>query len=290
MGNHRADPLALRRGVLAVSVLDDIRLEPGEDGVRLGSDWDEPRWTTVPWSALGQALAGADPESTAGRLRLRDWLRACALASREGLDLRSRVLPLALPVAHALHPGSEWVQESVLGGVLDIGLAVRVTDTTSGVESTLVLSPGAAACAGVDVQSWWAPARDRLDALALLAVERLSRDATDRLTPMGGCDVLTLLCSRPLREYLAACDGTGLRAVAAPMRNRGWSDLARIDPAFVAAAAAATDDEHRGVARPLLVTVDEVTVAASTSPARLAQMALRDPAALRPARPEAQYR
>ena len=290
MSIHRVDPPALRRGVLAVSVLDDIRLEPGEDGVRLGSDWDEPRWTTVPWSALGQALAGADPESTAGRLRLRDWLRVCALASRDGADLHGQVLPLALPVGHALHPGSAWVRESVLGGVLDIGLAVRVTEAASGAESSLVLSPGAAACAGVDTQPWWPAARERLDELALLSVERLSRDGTDRLTPVGGCDVLTLLCSRPLREYLGARDGTGLRAVAAPMRNRGWFDLARIDPAFVAAAAAATDAEHRGVAHPLLVTADEVTVAASAAPARLAQMALRDPAALNPARPEAQYR
>ena len=295
MSADPVDPVALRRGVLAVSVLDDIPLEPCPEGVRLGSDWDDPRWTAVPWSRLEQALAGADPESTPGRLRLRDWLRVRALLARDapdgsGREVRGRVLPLALPVGHALHPGPEWVRESVLGGVLDVGLAVRVIDAASGAESTLVLAPGALACAGVDVQHWWPPARERLDALAALAVERLIRDGPGRLASMGGCDVLTLLCSRLLREHLADGDGTGMRAIAVPMRSRAWFDLARIDPAFVAAAAAATDDEHRGLARPLLVTADEVTIAAPTSPARLAEMALRDPAGPDPVGPEVLYR
>ena len=50
----------------------------------------------------------------------------------------------------------------------------------------------------------------------------------------------------------------GLRSAAVPMRRRGWLDLARIDPAFALAAAALTDPEERGFARPLLLTVDEV--------------------------------
>ena len=284
------DPVALRRGVLAVSVLDDIRLEPSTDGIRLGSDWDDPCWTAVPWSRLEQALAGADPESTPGRLRLRDWLRVRALLARDGAAIRSRVLTLALPAGHALHPGPEWVRESVLGGVLDLGPAVRVTDATSGAESTLALAPGVLACAGVDTHDWWPPARERLDALAGLAVERLTRDGTGLLAPMGGCDVLTLLCSRRLREHLADGDGTGMRAIAVPMRSRAWFDLARIDPAFVAAAAAATEDEHRGLSRPLLVTADEITIAAPAAPARLAELALRDPAGPDPVLPKVLYR
>ena len=66
-----------------------------------------------------------------------------------------------------------------------------------------------------------------------------------------------------MRRYLAAQDGSGLRAVAAPMRSRGWYDLSRVDPAFVVAAWSATGPAERGVGRPLLVTVDEVAVAAT---------------------------
>ena len=52
-----------------------------------------------------------------------------------------------------------------------------------------------------------------------------------------------------------------MRAAAVPMRRRGWLDLTRIDPAFTAAAAAATAPAERGFSRPVLVTADEVTVA-----------------------------
>ena len=44
-----------------------------------------------------------------------------------------------------------------------------------------------------------------------------------------------------------------------PMRRRGWTRLALVDPAFGPAAAAATDPADRGFARPLLLTADEVT-------------------------------
>jgi hypothetical protein len=100
--------------------------------------------------------------------------------------------------------------------------------------------------------------------MGALAVERLARDGRRRqavIRPVGGCDVLTLLTSRDLRRYLATEDGSGMRAVAAPMRSRGWYDLARVDPTFVAAAWAATDESERGVRRPLLVTADEVALA-----------------------------
>jgi hypothetical protein len=110
-----------------------------------------------------------------------------------------------------------------------------------------------------------------------LAVTRLRRDGTGVITPMGGCDVVTLLGSRALRTYLAEGDGTGLRALAVPMRTRGWFDLARIDPAFVSAAAAATDEVDRGFARPLLITRDEVTTTRQSGD--LTSIVLRDPAA-----------
>jgi hypothetical protein len=60
-----------------------------------------------------------------------------------------------------------------------------------------------------------------------------------------------------------------------PMRSRGWFDLARIDPAFVGAAATATAPDERGITSPLLVTVDEVTVVRHPAdPARLARACL----------------
>lgn len=285
--------VALRRGVLAVSVLDDIPLEPGAAGIRVAGHWPDPhcatqQWTSVPWERLRQALAGADPESPAGRLRLRDWLRArCVLALPVDV-VRGRLVPLGLPVAHALHPGLAWVREPVLGGVLDLGLGLRVE--AGGEDLCVPLAPSALACAGVDARHWWPPVRERLDELALLAVERLVRDGSGVLTPTGGCDVLTLLGSRWLRQHLAGGDGTGMRALAAPMRTRAWFDLARIDPAFVAAAASATDDEHRGVARPLLVTSDEVAPAAAATPHHLAAAVLLDPAGPDPAMPSVLYR
>ena len=284
------DPVALRRGVLAVSVLDDIPLEPSPDGVRLRSDWHDAAWTTVPWSRLEQALAGAAPESREGRLRLRDWFRVRTILARDGAEVRTRVVALGLPCGHALHPGPAWVREAVLGGVLDLGLGLRVTDSPAGEQSVLALAPSALACARIDARHWWAPVRERLDALAVLAIERLTRDGAGLLTPMGGCDVLTLLGSRWLRAHLAAGDGTGMRAIAAPMRTRAWFDLARIDPAFVAAAAAATDEEHRGVSRPLLVTSDEVALASAVHAGRLAELALADPAGPDPVLPDVLYR
>ena len=96
------------------------------------------------------------------------------------------------------------------------------------------------------------------------------------LRPIGDCDVVTLLASRTFRTALCAQDGTGMRAAAVPMRRRGWLDLSRIDPAFTVAAAAATDELARGFSRPLLVTVDEVTL--SMVGGRPAEIVLRDAA------------
>ena len=61
-----------------------------------------------------------------------------------------------------------------------------------------------------------------------------------------------------------------------PMRRRGWTRLALIDPAFGPAAAAATRVEERGFARPLLLTADELTQAAEGG--RPEEIVLRDPA------------
>ena len=276
------DPVALRRGVLAVSVLDDVAVEATDAGAVLRASFVATEAVTVPWLRLARALDGADPGSTAGRLRLRDWLRVRAHLAAHGQGCGPDVLPMALPVGHAVHPGSSWVRERVPGGVLDIGLGLRLGPPGS--QQVVPLAVGALACADVRSTPWWPVARTRLDELGWLAARRVERDGSSVLRPVGGCDVLTLLASAELRGPLARADGSGMRSVAAPMRSRGWFDLSRVDPAFVAAAAAATDDEHRGVARPLLVTAEEVGASPQRrTPAALAQIVLSDPSVDDPA-------
>jgi hypothetical protein len=112
--------------------------------------------------------------------------------------------------------------------------------------------------AGVDADALWPLAFARLEELGALAVARHRRLPRDPLRPIAEADVVTLLGSTALRAELAREAGTGLAALVVPMRNRGWVSSAVIDPAFGPTAAAATSDEARGFARPLLVTAEEV--------------------------------
>jgi hypothetical protein len=273
------DSARLRRGALAASVLDDIPMEPRADGIAVGQYWnDRGSWVTVSFGQLADAVRGADPESSTGRLRLRDWMRARAALTAGLLPEDRRLVPLALPVDHPVHPGGGWAYEQVRGGVLDVGPALRLLTVDD--EIVVPLSSGVLDAAEVDLRPAWSAVRAHCDAMAALAVARLVRDDKAVLTPVGGCDVLTLLASATLRGHRASSDGTGMRAVAVPMRRRGWFDLARIDPPFVLAAAHATSAEERGVDRPLLVTQDEVAVVAAViDVAAMARRALADPAA-----------
>ena len=65
-----------------------------------------------------------------------------------------------------------------------------------------------------------------------------------------------------------------MRAIAVPMRSRGWLDLRGIDPAFSLAAAALTDPVDRGFHRPLLLTAEEVALVPEGG--RPAEVVLRD--------------
>jgi hypothetical protein len=262
---------------LAASVLDDIPMEPRAEGLAVGTDWqDRTSWVPVSWRQLAEAAAGADPESTAGRLRMRDWMRARPLLP--GLSAQDRrVVPLALPHGHPVHPGEDWTWHQVPGGVLDVGPALRLLRGDDDV--VVPLSGSVARAAGVDLTAWRTAIHDHLESMGTLAVARLVRDDAGVLAPVGGCDVLTLLASSSLRGHLSRSDGTGMRAVAVPMRRRGWFDLARIDPPFVLAAAYATSLEDRGVDRPLLVTRDEVATAPQViDVAGMARRALAEPA------------
>ena len=276
-------PVELRRGVLAVSVLHDLDIEPATLGVTLTgtpSIW-------VPWRECRRALAGHDPEALDGRERLARWLLARRWSADLGRDvLLQRLRPVGLPVEHVLHPGLDWVRTRVLGGALDLGLGAVDLDPDDPDAVVPLPQPLLDACA-IDAEAAWGDALDYLERMGALAAERLSVDAKGQLKPIGDCDVVTLLGARSLRIAIAQAAG-GMGAVVAPMRRRGWTRLLLIDPAFGPAAAAATGPLERGFTRPLLVTPDELVLAAAGG--RPEELALRSPAADEPWGKDVLYR
>lgn len=260
--------MALRRGALAVSVLHDLDLEPNRQGLRvLGrpSVW-------VPWGECRRALAGFDPESDLGRLRLANHLQARRWVMDHPLDdLRERLRPVGLPIDHVLHPGEDWVRARVLGGALDLGLGALGLD--AGQPDRVVLLPQAALEAA-GLGSTWERQADHLERMGALAAARLALDKKGTLRPLGDCDVVTLLGSYALRTAIAST-AHGLGVVIAPMLRRGWTRLALVDPAFAPAAWLATSEIERGFARPVLVTRDEVAVAQEGG--NPLELLLRDP-------------
>lgn len=261
--------------MLAVCVLHDLDLAPADDGVLLTGSPEV--W--VSWTECRRALAGHDPESNPGRHRLTAWLLArrwCADAGRGIVEPALR--PVGLPVEHVVHPGLDWVCERVLGGALDLGLGAVGLDPAE--PDRVVLLPATAVDAlGIDHDLAWAEAKARLERLGALAAERSSRDPKGVLRPFGDCDAVTLLGARSLRAALAQAYG-GLGAAVVPMRSRGWTRLALIDPAFGPSAAAATQAEDRGFDRPLLMTADELTVVPDGG--RPASIVLLDPSSATP--------
>lgn len=261
-------PAALRRGLLAVSVVWDLDVEPADDGVRLPG----PVPLLVPWDECALALAGADPETPEGRARLHRWLRARRAAAALGPGaVQAALRPVGLPVGHVLHPGPGWVCEPVLGGALDLGLGVLGLDPAE--PDTVVPLPRAAV---PDAGAAWLGVRAGLEQLGAVAAGLLAQDAGGVLRPVGDADVVTLLGARTLRTALVGGQG-GMTGVVAPMRRRGWTRLRLVDPAFGPAAAAATEATDRGFARALLVTADEVSEVGA--PGGHDVIALRQPAA-----------
>ena len=251
-----SDERALRRGLLAVTVLHDLDLAPDDQGVALRC----PGRLRIEWAEWADALDGADPGTVVGVERLARYARARRML---GIAPRVQPLPFAVPAGHPLHPGASWVRRIVPGGILDLGLGIAGLDPTRP-DRILPLPARAAERHGVDTAREFAAAQDYASEMAALAVARLTRRPDDALRPMGRCDVVTLLAASTFRTGLvAARAGTirGMRTAAVPRRDRGWLDLRRIDPEFVSCAAAATAPEERGFPRPLLVTADELTLA-----------------------------
>lgn len=263
---------ALRRLALAVSVLSDIDIEPADGGVVLPGVPD----VLVTDHDLARAVRGADPAGKAAQRRLARWLKARrAVAERSIDELGENLRPVGLPIGHELHDGTSWARQHILGGCLDVGPGFVRLDAADP-ERLVVVPQSVLDATGIDVTPWWRGATEYLENMGALATTRWRRHPSEPLRPMGDCDVVTLLASAVFRGALCA-DAGGMRAVAAPVRHRGWLDLARIDPAFAQVAAALASDEERGFARPVLLTVDEVVVALSGG--KPAEIVLRDKAA-----------
>ena len=146
------------------------------------------------------------------------------------------------------------------GGALDVGLALRGYDDDGhpAPDDVGLLPAGILVAAHVDLGLATARADRYLADMADLAGDRLHRDPTAVLRPLGDADVLTLLASPRFRTALV--DGQGMRSAAIPMRTRGWLDLGRLDPAFAVSAALLTDPDERAFPRPVLITADEVSL------------------------------
>jgi hypothetical protein len=251
------EPTAMRRCALAVAVLHDIDVVPAIDGIVLPG---RPA-VAVSWQECRRALGGVDPESQDGRHRLARWLMLRrSLADRPLEDLAERARPYGATVESPLHPGLDWVRRRVLGDSLDIGLGFVGLDA-SDPDRVLPVPRALLEKTGVNGDDWWLNAVVYLERMGRVAAERLARKPDAPLRPMGDCDVVTLLASLTFRAAIVAGEADGMRAVAVPMRNRGWLELSRVDPAFSAAAAQLTSPEERGFTRPLLVTRDEVQIA-----------------------------
>ena len=268
------EPAALRRAVLAITLLDQgelADLEVVEGGVRRAGRRPSP---VLCWDEL--LLAGGDPHDDAGepvrrrrvarwiriRLLLHDLLDAPDVVDRNAtaLTVVVRVRPRALCREHVLHPGPAWTRHTILGGALDLGLALRGIDDDGRAdpEAVGILPAGMLEAAGLDARAGAARADRYLQDMADLGAQRFRHDASSVLRPLGDADVVTLLASRTYREALL--DGQGMRSAAVPVRTRGWLDLGRLDPAFAVSAAALTDPDDRGFPRPVLVTRDELTL------------------------------
>jgi hypothetical protein len=144
-------------------------------------------------------------------------------------------------------------------------------------DEVVVVPPSVLAASDIDTTSWWPGAARLLEQTGRGAAQRVLRDPSAPLRPFGDLDVVTLMASSAYRATLCAEDPVGWRTAAVPMRTRGWLDLGRIDPAFAAAAALATEPAERGFARAVLITPEEVVMVGSVG--RSALHALQDPPA-----------
>jgi len=261
----KISPMELRQGVLSVSVWGGVDLHPEDGGVRV-ADRSGVRGRPgrlLTWAELSAVCGHSSPQSPAGRRRLGILLRLearLAGLTDPGAWLRDHAVLLALPPDHVDHLGPRWTHRRLGGDALWLGLGIHLADE----ETAVPVPPGVLDAHDVAWQDCWPTAAAWVEQRAAVAAELVagSRRDAGALRSVGGCDVLSLLIGAPLRETLARADGTGMRAVALPDRRRGWFDLTRVDPAYVALAWQLTDAPFRGLPRPVLVTRDVVALPA----------------------------
>ncbi|RKS77646.1 hypothetical protein CLV35_1340 [Motilibacter peucedani] len=269
----------MRRAVLAVAVLDDVDLEPRDDGVLLPGarpllvGWDELAWAAGPQpDQVDAARAGV-----ARHLRLRGALDEVVA---EPELARTRLRLLALPSARV--PDGGWPLHRVAGGALAVGLGLALERSDAlpvvAVPSVTLAAAGLVCAAGrvgvPGAEQELAVLEEHLEAMGTLAGARLAR-LPQQLAPVGDSDVPTLLASASFRRALAAEDPLGMRGAVVASRRRGWLDPRRLDPALASVAYELSDPDDRAFERPLLVTAEEVSEVRSGG--RPAEIDLRDP-------------
>ena len=258
---------ALKHALLAVTAVHDIDLLPSDEGTVLPGVVD----VLVPWTQLYDVLGRKSARAPEAPAMLARWLRVRRWVSDvPDFLLGDGARILGLPVDHALHPGLSWVKERVHGDVLDLGIAIKGLDPHA--PDRLVPVPESVwDAAESDPMRWWDRARNTLEDMGALAIERWRRRPDAPLVPMGDADVVTLLGSTTFRGTLAT-EHDGLCPALVPMRSRGWLQLSLVDPAFAPAAAMATDAADRGYDRPVLLTTEEVALAGAGDYARMATL------------------
>lgn len=252
----------LRHLALQLSVTHDLDMDITDHGAALAGPTPHP----VPWTTLGPAL-DCIPHRTDQLAYLHQYLCTqsliVSLGRHSATCLRSRFRAMALPRNHPLHPGPDWVEETVPGGILTRGIGIH--GVIGDLDLTIPLPPAVAALGGIHNSATWPEARGHAEDMATLMLARLHRDRGKHpnepitLRPMGGVDVLALLGTARLRRGLAEPDLAGMRTVAAPTRTRAWVDVRHIDPVFVKPAAHATGVLDTGHPKVLLVTEHEVS-------------------------------
>jgi hypothetical protein len=268
----------LRRAVLAAAVLDDlpVAVDPAAgDDLRAGAvvvtDPQTGRATRLTWEDTAMAVGAwrSAPSHPVTRARLAAVVAAAVRLAGDGPGAFASALVLHAEVPGSPRfPGAGWAWDRRPGsGGPAAGWGIVVDDG----ELSLPLPPAPGLVAAIArARRHRRRAEADLAALGASLVERLDRDRREGrdlvLRPMGPADVPTLLMSRTVREWVAGLDGTGLGTVAVPTRLRGWVDVRRIDPPYVAAAHAATDALDAASPVPFLVTADGVSIPSGSVP------------------------
>lgn len=261
----------LRRVVLAASVLDDlpVSVDPAAGDATdapavTASDPPSGRQARLTWDDVAVAVGAwrAEPTHPVTRGRVSALVTAAGLLAAGGPGALSAAARAHVEVSGSPRScGPGWSLGGFGDGPLGVGWGV-VTPTTGHLTWPLPPAPTLAAALSAAAPDLAAAARE-VDRLGAAMVERLERDRREGrdlvLRPMGAADVPTLLLSGELRRWLADLDGTGLGTLAVPTRHRGWTDIRRIDPPYIAAAHAATDAVDAACPVPLLVTAETVS-------------------------------